>query len=411
MEAAVYEEIARLQDEPVPAEELQKVKNAFKANAYRRLSSPFAVFMQLVTYDALGRLAATSTRSAERGRRGHRRRPPARGEGVPDEGEPDRRHLPAQGGRHRPRTRSSPSSPPPAQTMVRQALAADRGGDGPGEARGDGGADAAGGRAGAAGDEAGARADPEEGLGAPGRAPGEPEVRTAMKRTTPASPSSCSRPRLARGARRRAGRSRTTRRSSPSGPSPSSRRRGEGPPRRAEERHGRVRRRGPGAAAGQRVDHRAHGQLARARRQGGHSPPSPARRCGGAARRASTAEQLDERLDFLAAQVGTGIGATSGSAVAQLPRRQPRRGAAAVRGDARGAALPGGPPRAGEGAGPAGDEEAQRRLRRHRGPRVGRAPLRAEPLHEPLHHRGLGPLDHSRRHAWPSTAGTSTRPT
>ena len=38
-----YEEIEKLQKEPVPAEELQKVKNAFKANAYRRLSSPFAV--------------------------------------------------------------------------------------------------------------------------------------------------------------------------------------------------------------------------------------------------------------------------------------------------------------------------------------------------------------------------------
>ena len=52
VEAAVYEEIAKLQNEDVPADELQKVKNAYKANAYRRLSSPFAVFMQLVRYDA-----------------------------------------------------------------------------------------------------------------------------------------------------------------------------------------------------------------------------------------------------------------------------------------------------------------------------------------------------------------------
>jgi zinc protease len=51
VEAAVYEEIARLQAEEVPAEELQKVKNAYKANSYRRLASPFAVFMQLVRYD------------------------------------------------------------------------------------------------------------------------------------------------------------------------------------------------------------------------------------------------------------------------------------------------------------------------------------------------------------------------
>jgi predicted Zn-dependent peptidase len=54
VEAAVYEEIARLQEEDVPAEELQKVKNAYKANSYRRLSSPFAVFMQLVRYDGIG---------------------------------------------------------------------------------------------------------------------------------------------------------------------------------------------------------------------------------------------------------------------------------------------------------------------------------------------------------------------
>ena len=40
VEAAIYEEIERLQNEPVPAEELQKVKNQAKANAYRRLSSP-----------------------------------------------------------------------------------------------------------------------------------------------------------------------------------------------------------------------------------------------------------------------------------------------------------------------------------------------------------------------------------
>jgi predicted Zn-dependent peptidase len=53
-EAALYEEIGRLQNEPVPAEELQKVKNAYKANAYRRLSSPVAVFIQLVRYDAMG---------------------------------------------------------------------------------------------------------------------------------------------------------------------------------------------------------------------------------------------------------------------------------------------------------------------------------------------------------------------
>jgi predicted Zn-dependent peptidase len=53
-EAAVYEEIEKLQKEEVPAEELQKVKNAYKANSYRRLSSPFAIFFQLVSYDGAG---------------------------------------------------------------------------------------------------------------------------------------------------------------------------------------------------------------------------------------------------------------------------------------------------------------------------------------------------------------------
>jgi predicted Zn-dependent peptidase len=66
-EAALYEELERLKTEPVPAEELQKVKNAYKANSYRRLSSPFAVFVQLVRYDALGdwRLINTSPELAD----------------------------------------------------------------------------------------------------------------------------------------------------------------------------------------------------------------------------------------------------------------------------------------------------------------------------------------------------------
>ncbi len=54
VEQGVYEEIERLQKEPVAAEELQKVKNQAKANAYRRLASPISVAMQLMVYDALG---------------------------------------------------------------------------------------------------------------------------------------------------------------------------------------------------------------------------------------------------------------------------------------------------------------------------------------------------------------------
>jgi len=54
VEAAIHEEIRRLRDEPVPAEEMQKVKNQGKASAYRRLSSPFSIAIQLLYYDGLG---------------------------------------------------------------------------------------------------------------------------------------------------------------------------------------------------------------------------------------------------------------------------------------------------------------------------------------------------------------------
>jgi predicted Zn-dependent peptidase len=54
VEQALYDEIARLQNEAVPAEELQKVKNQAKANAYRRLSSPAFIHLQLMYYDGLG---------------------------------------------------------------------------------------------------------------------------------------------------------------------------------------------------------------------------------------------------------------------------------------------------------------------------------------------------------------------
>jgi predicted Zn-dependent peptidase len=53
-EAAISEEIDKLRNEPVSAEELQKVKNQGKANAYRRLSSPFSIAIQLMFYEGLG---------------------------------------------------------------------------------------------------------------------------------------------------------------------------------------------------------------------------------------------------------------------------------------------------------------------------------------------------------------------
>ncbi|MCM2258526.1 MAG: insulinase family protein [Vicinamibacteria bacterium] len=54
VEKALDEEIARLKEQPMPAEELQKVKNQAKAGAYRRLSSPFFIAIQLLVYEGLG---------------------------------------------------------------------------------------------------------------------------------------------------------------------------------------------------------------------------------------------------------------------------------------------------------------------------------------------------------------------
>jgi len=53
-EAAVYEELDRLQKELVPEAELLKVKNQAKANAYRRLQSPTFIMLQLLQYEGLG---------------------------------------------------------------------------------------------------------------------------------------------------------------------------------------------------------------------------------------------------------------------------------------------------------------------------------------------------------------------
>jgi predicted Zn-dependent peptidase len=53
-EQAIYAELDKLAKTDVPAEELQKVKNQFAAGEYRRLSSNFAIMMQLLHYDAKG---------------------------------------------------------------------------------------------------------------------------------------------------------------------------------------------------------------------------------------------------------------------------------------------------------------------------------------------------------------------
>ena len=54
LEAAWNEELRKIQEEPVPAEELQKVKNQIAANAFRRLENPFGLMIQLLMYDGLG---------------------------------------------------------------------------------------------------------------------------------------------------------------------------------------------------------------------------------------------------------------------------------------------------------------------------------------------------------------------
>jgi predicted Zn-dependent peptidase len=54
VEQAIYREIEKLQQEEVPAVELQKVKNNFAANEYRRLGSNMAILQQLIRTDGNG---------------------------------------------------------------------------------------------------------------------------------------------------------------------------------------------------------------------------------------------------------------------------------------------------------------------------------------------------------------------
>ncbi len=54
LEQAWYEELRKLAEEPIPAEELQKVKNNIAADAFRRLDSSFFLLLQLLFYDGLG---------------------------------------------------------------------------------------------------------------------------------------------------------------------------------------------------------------------------------------------------------------------------------------------------------------------------------------------------------------------
>jgi len=54
VEAALYEELERIKNEPIPPEELQKVKNQFAAAEYRKLSANFPIFRQVLQSEGLG---------------------------------------------------------------------------------------------------------------------------------------------------------------------------------------------------------------------------------------------------------------------------------------------------------------------------------------------------------------------
>jgi predicted Zn-dependent peptidase len=54
LEAGWYADLQKIIDEPIPAEELQKVKNRIAADAYRRLQSQFFLMFQLLWYEGYG---------------------------------------------------------------------------------------------------------------------------------------------------------------------------------------------------------------------------------------------------------------------------------------------------------------------------------------------------------------------
>jgi predicted Zn-dependent peptidase len=54
LEAALWTELGKLRDEPVPAEELQKVKNQVVAGSFRNLQNPFFLLVQLLFYEGWG---------------------------------------------------------------------------------------------------------------------------------------------------------------------------------------------------------------------------------------------------------------------------------------------------------------------------------------------------------------------
>jgi predicted Zn-dependent peptidase len=54
VEQGIYDNLEKLKKEPVPPEELQKVKNNFAAAEYRRLSANYPILMHLIRNDGTG---------------------------------------------------------------------------------------------------------------------------------------------------------------------------------------------------------------------------------------------------------------------------------------------------------------------------------------------------------------------
>lgn len=120
VEAAIYEELERLQAEPIPDEELQKVKNRYKAYAYRRLSSPTSIGIQLLMYAGLGdwRYLNTSAERIEAVTAADLQR--AAKEYLTEKSRSVGVFLREEGSA--PEDAEVAALPPPAQPMVRQAL-------------------------------------------------------------------------------------------------------------------------------------------------------------------------------------------------------------------------------------------------------------------------------------------------
>ena len=109
VEQGIYENIATLQKEEVPAEELQKVKNNFSAAEYRRLSANYPILQQIIYYDGEGDWREINA-EGEKDPGRHRRRCKTRGQPIFHAGKPDGGDLHAQAGHHAIRSAASNST-------------------------------------------------------------------------------------------------------------------------------------------------------------------------------------------------------------------------------------------------------------------------------------------------------------